>query len=82
VFALYACTLDDPTRVEPTYHVLTVEQLPWLEIADDLPRYEYDSRNAAPVSYGRCRLQDVHQRTEAPLQSPRSCAAQRLSHDV
>jgi hypothetical protein len=52
VFALYACTLDDPTQVKPTYHVLTGEQLPWLEIADDLPRYEYDSRNATPVSYG------------------------------
>jgi len=51
-FALYACTLDDPTQVTPTYHVLTAEQLPWLEIADDLPRYEYDSRNATPVSYG------------------------------
>ena len=51
-FALYACTLDDPTQVAPTYHVLTVEQLPWFEIADDLPRYEYSFRDATPVSYG------------------------------
>ena len=51
-FALYACTLDDPKQLKPTYHVLTVEQLPWLEIADDLPRYEYGSREEAPVSYG------------------------------
>jgi hypothetical protein len=31
VFALYACTLDDPTLVQPC-HVLTGEQLPWLEM--------------------------------------------------
>jgi hypothetical protein len=49
VFALYASTLDDPTQVKPTYHVIG-EQLPWLEIADDLPRYGYDWRNATPVS--------------------------------
>ena len=51
-FALYACTLDDPTQVTPTYHTLVGEQLPWIEILDDLPRYEYGSHGATPVSYG------------------------------
>jgi len=41
-----------PTQVRPTYYVLTIEQLPWLEIADDLPRYECGSRDATPVSNG------------------------------
>jgi hypothetical protein len=51
-FALYACTLDDPTQVKPTYHTLIGEQLPWIEILDDLPRYEYGSNGTTPVSYG------------------------------
>jgi hypothetical protein len=51
---IYACTLDDPATVTPTFHSFTAEQMPWLEIADDLPRYEYGSlaRDATPVSYG------------------------------
>lgn len=51
-FALYACTLDDPAAVAPAYHSWIAEQMPWLEIADTLPRYEHGSRNATPVSYG------------------------------
>lgn len=51
-FALWVCTLDDPTKVTPTCHIFTAEQVPWLEIADALPRYEYSSHNATPVSHG------------------------------
>ena len=51
-FALWVGALDDPTQVTPTYHCFTAEQLPWIEIADELPRYAYSSHNAAPVSYG------------------------------
>ena|SRR5437868_7102267 len=51
-FALYVCTLDDPTGVEPTFHTWTDYQMPWLEMADDLPRYARGDRNADPVSYG------------------------------
>ncbi|MBI2970701.1 MAG: GFA family protein [Gammaproteobacteria bacterium] len=32
--------LDDPEMFEPEYHVFAAEQLDWLEIDDDLPRYE------------------------------------------
>jgi len=31
--------LDDPGSVKPTFHRHTSSQVPWLEIADDLPRY-------------------------------------------
>jgi len=51
-FALWVGTLDDPTTVTPTYHCFVAEQLPWLEIADTLPRYAYSSKNAEPVSHG------------------------------
>lgn len=38
-------SLDDPELFEPEYHVYTANQLDWLEIDDDLPRYEGGERN-------------------------------------
>jgi hypothetical protein len=35
-------SLDDPAAIEPEYHIWTSSQLPWLHIADDLPRYADD----------------------------------------
>jgi hypothetical protein len=32
-------TLDDPGAIEPEYHIWVASRVPWLEIADDLPRY-------------------------------------------
>jgi hypothetical protein len=51
-FALWVGALDDPTKVTPTYHCHTAEQLPWVEIADELPRYEFRSHKATPLSHG------------------------------
>lgn len=34
----FAATLDDPTLFAPTAHVHTDEMLPWIHLADDLPR--------------------------------------------
>ncbi len=34
----YAATLDDPANYDPTSHVHTDEQLPWVVLADGLPR--------------------------------------------
>jgi hypothetical protein len=36
---LYVCTLDEPERFVPTFHVFYEERVPWLEIHDDLPRH-------------------------------------------
>lgn len=36
--------LDQPARVAPTLHIHTSSQVPWFEIADNLPRY----RDSAP----------------------------------
>lgn len=36
---LYAASLDDPAAFAPQFHVYVAEKLPWIEIADDLPRY-------------------------------------------
>ena len=32
-------TLDRPEALEPTSHVFAAERVPWLHIADGLPRY-------------------------------------------
>jgi hypothetical protein len=49
-FGLWVGTLDDPT-IFPTYHCFTAEQLPWIAIADSLPRYAHSSKKATPVSH-------------------------------
>lgn len=36
---LYATSLDDPAAYSPSFHVFTSEQMPWLHLADDLPRF-------------------------------------------
>ena len=44
---LYAASLSDLRLVTPSRHVFVAEQLPWLEILDDLPRFEATSRGGA-----------------------------------
>lgn len=33
-------TLDDPSAIEPEYHTWIGSRVPWMEISDNLPRYE------------------------------------------
>lgn len=51
---LYAASLADPSAVAPSRHVFAAEQLPWLEILDDLPRYAATSKGgaASPLRMG------------------------------
>jgi len=35
----YAASLDDPENFAPEFHVHCGEQLDWLKLADDLPKY-------------------------------------------
>jgi hypothetical protein len=51
-FALYACTLDDPTVLKPENHIFVAEKMPWIEIGDSLPQFEYSAKGAAPVRCG------------------------------
>ena len=37
---LYAASLEDPEDFQPTFHVNYQSKLPWLNINDDLPKYE------------------------------------------
>ncbi|KIN66280.1 Glutathione-dependent formaldehyde-activating GFA [Sulfitobacter noctilucicola] len=36
---LYAVTLTDPTAFEPEFHVHYESRLPWVHLADELPRH-------------------------------------------
>lgn len=36
---LAIASLDDPSRVKPTYHIYTESQVAWLKIQDDCPRF-------------------------------------------
>ncbi len=36
---LFVCTFDDPAAFAPQAHVYAAEQLPWLHLADSLPRH-------------------------------------------
>ena len=51
---IYAMTLDDPTHIEPRAHVFAAEQLPWIEILDELPRFAKTSEGgkASPIRIG------------------------------
>lgn len=50
---LYAATLAEPSGVRPQRHVFVDEQLPWLETADELPRFAQTSRGGArPIRRG------------------------------
>lgn len=49
---LYACTLEDVTALTPQCHVHAVEQLPWFEVVDELPRYAGSRFNTAPLRVG------------------------------
>lgn len=36
----HAASLDDPDNFSPQFHVHCGERLPWLNVADDLPKYD------------------------------------------
>lgn len=36
---LYICTLDDPERFIPQFHIFYAEHISWFIVADDLPRH-------------------------------------------
>ena len=57
---LYVSTLDNPGAYQPQVHVFFAERVPWMDLEDDLPRYEGLVPGAEPVSWG-----PLHGRSEA-----------------
>jgi hypothetical protein len=52
IIDLFAGTLTDPAKLVPQAHVHAVEQLPWLEVLDELPRYPRSRWGEPPIHYG------------------------------
>ena len=49
---LYVSTLDEPGAYRPQVHVFVAERIPWMELADELPRYAGLTHGNSPVSVG------------------------------
>jgi len=49
---LYVGTLDEPGLIEPSCHVHAAAQLPWFEMADELPRFAQSRRGTQPIRHG------------------------------
>jgi hypothetical protein len=45
---LNIASFDDPTSIEPEYHIWLDSSLPWLHIDDDLPRYADEGPDSPP----------------------------------
>ena len=56
---LYVSTLDEPGAYQPQLHVFFAERIPWMDLNDDLPRYQGLTPGAAPASWG-----PLHDQTE------------------
>ncbi len=39
----YAASLENPEGFSPQFHVHYSEKLPWIELSDDLPRYDHSA---------------------------------------
>lgn len=46
VVDLTACSLDDPSGIEPEDHIWCDRMLPWVRLADGLPRYPRERTSA------------------------------------
>jgi len=46
---LFAATFDDPAAFAPQVHVYAGEQLPWVRLADGLPRYAATPEEGPPL---------------------------------
>ena len=44
---LFVCSFDDPGTLDPEAHVFTAEAVPWLRLADHLPRHKATSSDSA-----------------------------------
>lgn len=47
---LYAASLADPAAFRPQFHVNIQDKLPWLSLADDLPKYHGTLFEAKPAT--------------------------------
>lgn len=56
---LYVSTLDEPGAYRPQLHVFFAERISWMDLNDDLPRYQGLTPGTEPASWG-----PLHDQTE------------------
>ncbi len=52
IVELHISAFDEPDTLRPTAHAFDVERISWMEVADDLPRYEGFPGVGAPLRHG------------------------------
>ncbi len=52
IIEFHISTFDDPGSLAPTAHAFEPERIVWMEIADDLPRYEGFPGEGEPLRHG------------------------------
>ncbi len=52
ILEFHISTFDEPEALVPTAHAFDAERLPWMETADDLPRYEGFPGVGKPLRHG------------------------------
>lgn len=50
---IYAASMDDPTKFKPEFHVFYERKLPWLNLEDDLPKYENSLQHSPGAKLNR-----------------------------
>ena len=52
IIELHISTFDEPDTLVPTAHAFEPERIAWMEVADDLPRYEGFPGEGTPLRHG------------------------------
>ncbi len=52
IFEFHISTFDNPDVLVPTAHAFEPERIPWLDIADNLPRYEGFAEDSPLLRHG------------------------------
>src|SRR5271165_7397827 len=51
-----ATSCPDPVPLKPERHIFVAEKMPWIEIGDSLPQFEYSAKNGSPMACAAKRL--------------------------
>ncbi len=52
IIEFHISTFDEPDSLVPTAHAFEPERIAWMEVADDLPRYEGFPGEGTPLRHG------------------------------
>ena len=56
IIEFHISTFDEPDSLVPTAHAFEPERIAWMEVADDLPRYEGFVGESTPLRHGPVKI--------------------------